>query len=151
MFLFNLGIIIVALCVIISAIGYTIMLPGYSRKKMLEGYPVRNQMYVRHRIGRSIRDAGLVSVVATSFLAFVIIGLFHPVETVEIAPKKVHILAAQSKTMVIADGEVFFLDGAHYHIKRVYITKNLNMYGATCPDSRKLVIEDQDQWEVTGR
>ena len=148
---FNIGIIVVCVCVIISAIGYTITLPGYSRKRMLEGHSVRDQMYQRQRMGESILHIGIISTAITAFLAFVIIGLFEPVETIETIPKRIHVVAAQNKTVVIADGEVFIFDGGHYHIKRVYITKGLNIYGITCLDSRRLVIEDQDQWEVIGR
>lgn len=146
--LLEIGIIFVAIGVIMVAWGYNLTLGGYSRKKMLKGISVQAQMRRRRYMGRAIMQAGTMTVVLSTFLAFVMFGLFSTTETTRTYPGKVNVIIAQDRTVVIADGKVYEFAGAHYHIKRVYLKRELNAYGFECLGTTpKLVIETKDQWE----
>lgn len=147
------GMILVAISSIIIALGYNLKLPGYNRRKMLEGTSVRNQMCDRRRIGNKLIQMGITTMSLSIFFMFIVFGLFLAVKTVETIPKKIDIMIAQGKTVIIADGEAQEFNRAHYHIRRVYFRQKFNVYGFTRVGSfRELIIEDQqDQWEVLRR
>ena len=146
--LLEVGMIFVAIGVIMTAWGYNLTLAGYSRKKMLEGISMQTQMYRRERIGNELMKAGIITTAISVFLIFVMFGLFLTIETTKTYPEKVDIITAQGRTVVIADGKVYKFVGSYYHIKRVRLERELNIYGFDCPGSiPKLVIETKDRWE----
>ena len=147
------GMISVAIGLIITALGYNFKLPGYSRKKLLEGQSANEQRRARYYLGNSFMRTGIIIMSVSAFLIFIVFGLLLTVETVETTPKKVDIMIAQGKTVIIADGRVQEFSGAHYHIRRLYYRQQLNAYGFECPDStNELIMEDQqDQWEALRR
>jgi hypothetical protein len=146
--LLEVGMILVAIGIIMMAWGYNLTLAGYSRKKMLEGISVQTQMYRRQHIGNELMKVGIITTAVSAFLIFVMFGLLLTVETTKIYPEKVDIITAQGRTVVIADGKVYKFAGAHYHIKRVRLERELNIYGFECLGSiPKLVIETKDRWE----
>lgn len=149
----EIGALFIAIGVIMMALGYNLKLPGYSRQKMLEGHSVYYQMLDRRELGNTLMKMGVATMLSSVFLAFIMFGLFLSVRTVEITPRKVDILIAQGKTVVIADGKVQEFSGAHYHIRRIYSKQEFNAYGFECPGStNELIMEDQqDQWEELRR
>ena len=151
MMVLEIGIILIAIGLIITALGYNLKLPGYNRKKMLEGISVQTQTWKRRELGNILMQAGVITMALTAFLIFVMFGLFLTIDVVKIYPEKVNVMIAQGRTVVIADGKVYKFAGAHYHMKRVYLKRELNLYGFECLGSTsKLVIESQDQWERLG-
>ena len=150
MFILEAGIFFMALGLALTAFGYNLKLPGYSRRKMLEGQSVHTQMLIRRDRGISLIQIGVITMAVTAFIVFVVLGLILEVKTVTIDPKKVDVMLAQNKTVVIADGDVYGFGRPHYHIRKIYIKQGFNSYGMQCSDN-KLIIEDQDQWEVLGR
>jgi len=150
MFIIEIGITFMALGLILTAYGYNLKLPGYSRKKLLEGESVKRQMSFRRMHGETLMQAGVITMAITALIVFLVLGINLEVKTVTIDPKEVNVMLAQNKTVIIADGEVYEFKGYHNHIRRVYIKQGFNSYGIQCEDD-ELVIEDQDQWEVLGR
>lgn len=145
MFILETGAILVAICICFLCVGYNLKMAGYSRKKMLEGQSFNRQMAKRRQLAEIFTNIGIFGGVVSAFVFFVVIGMMIPVETVKIIPEEVSILPSQSKTFVIADGEVYTIEGVHNHIKRIYFTKGLNSYGWTCESD--IVIEYKDAWE----
>jgi hypothetical protein len=147
------GVFFVAIGLIITALGYNLTLPGYSRKKMLEGRSVHYQMLERRRTGAAVMQIGIITMSISAFFIFVVFGLFLEMNRIETVPKKVDIMIAQGKTVIMADGEVKEFSKAHYHIRRIYFRQKLNVYKFDCVGSfRELIVEDQqDQWEVLRR
>lgn len=149
----EIGMFFVAIGLIIIAIGYNLKLPGYSRKKMLEGQSLHYQMLNRQRMGDALIQNGIITLSLLGFCVFIVFGMFFEMKTVETIPKKVDIIIAQGKTIVVADGEVKEFSKAHYHIRKIYFKQKLNVYGFGCVGSfRELIIEDQqDRWEALRR
>jgi hypothetical protein len=112
---------------------------------MLEGQSFDYQMSKRRARAEIFTNIGIFGGIISAFAFFVVVGMMIPVETVETFPEKVDILSSQNKTLIIADGKTFTIDGMHSHIKRVYFTKGLNSYGWVCESD--IVIEYKDQWE----
>jgi ABC-type Fe3+ transport system permease subunit len=142
---------LVVCAIVVILIGYDRKIPSYSRKKMLEGYSVRSQMKKRYMQGEAILYAGkaLLLILVILFVISFIVLEFMPVKDVIIAPKHVQWVTGQSKTAVIADGNIYTFDKAHPHIKKVYFLRRLNIFGTTALycDNVELVIKD----EVRGR
>lgn len=149
MTIIDIGIILVAIGIILIAIGYNLKLPGYSRKKMLAGISMAHQMVDRRRYGDYFMKAGVSTMILTIIFVFLIFGMFLTINVTETNPKKVDIMTAQGRTVVIADGKVYEFTGAHYHIKRVYFKRKFNAYGfkRLGASSNKLRIISKDQWE----
>ena len=145
MLFWELGLVLIALCICITAFGYNLTLAGYSRKKLLEGTSVNAQMYNRRRIGRDIMRAGTIAAIAV-ILIFFIGGIVYTTEIREVAPKQVDIMVAQGKTIIIIDGYIHTITGERHHIKRVYFVRKINDYGFEF--WQNIVVEDKDQWEV---
>jgi len=149
MVILEIGIVFMAAGLILTALGYNLKLPGYSRKKMLEGISPQRQMSTRRMHGESIMQVGIITMGMTVFMIFFIFGIFMEARTTDSVPKETHITNTQAKTVVIADGEVFVFDGIRHHIRRVYIKRAFNAYGMEI--DHELIIEHKDQWEVLER
>lgn len=145
MFILETGIILVAISICFLCVGYNLRMAGYSRKKMLEGLSFAYQMAKRRRLADIFTNIGIFGGVISAFVFFVILGIALPVETIETFPEKVAILSSQNKTVIIANGKVYTLDGTRSYIKRIYFATGLNSYGVSCTSN--VVIEHKDQWE----
>lgn len=147
------GMIFVAIGIIMVAIGYNFTLAGYSRKKMLEGISMQTQMYSRRHIGNILMQAGIATTVVSTFLIFVMFGLFLTVDVIKTTPRKVDIVVTQGRTVVIADGKIYKFAKAHYRIRKLYLRQKINPYGFECLGTHnELIIEvQQDQWEALDR
>lgn len=134
----------IVIAVIIGAIGYNLRLPGYSRKKMLEGQSVRSQMTARRRLGDKLFYFAKNSIL-TSIIAIVVISLlavFINVKTVTKQPDKLDIIVVQGETIVVADKKVTVLNGARLNINKIYFSHKTNIYGLRCPGPYdKFVVE----------
>ena len=145
MFILETGAILVAMSICSLCIGYNLKMAGYSRRKMLEGMSFEYQMAKRRELAETFTNIGIFSGIVSAFVFFVVVGMMIPVETVEIIPEKVAILSSQNKTLIIADGKTYTINGMHSHTRRIYFTKGLNSYGWVCESD--IVIEYKDQWE----
>jgi hypothetical protein len=145
MFILETGAILVAISICFLCVGYNLKMAGYSRKKMLEGQSFNHQMANRRELAYTLTNVGIFGGIVSAFMFFVILGMLMSVETIETIPEKVAVLSSQNKTLVIADGKAYTMDGIHSHIKRIYFTKGLNSYGWICESN--IVIEYKDQWE----
>lgn len=145
MFILETGAILVATCICFLCVGYNLRMAGYSRKKMLEGMSFGYQMAKRRELADFLTNIGIFGGIVSGIVFFVILGIAVPVETVKTVPEKVAILSSQNKTIIIADGKAYTIDGMRNHVKRVYFTTGLNSYGIPCTSD--VVIEYKDQWE----
>jgi hypothetical protein len=94
-------------CLIVFLVGLNWKEPGYSVRKVLEGYTARNQMARRRRTGRRIIENSIVAACITVILA-AFLSIFY-VERYEYnVPNKVNVLMArdQSITLFLIDGEI---------------------------------------------
>lgn len=128
----------------VTAFGYNLTLAGYSRRRLLEGESVRSQMINRRRVGKEIIKLGII-VMAAAVLSALVLGMFTQVDSREIVPKKLDIMVAQGKTIIIIDGHTHTGIGERHNIKRVYSIGKINCYGFKFWET--IIIEDKDQWE----
>ena len=143
MLIWEIALIFAALGIIIAAFGYNLALPGYSRRRLLEGESVRSQIYRRSEVGAQIMHAGAILIAITILFALVIC-MFIPVESKEVAPKEVSVMVAQGKTMIIIDGCTYTYANEYSNINRVYLIDKINCYGIKYWQT--VIIEDKDQW-----
>lgn len=144
-FILETGAILLALGICLICIGYNLTLAGYSRKKMLEGISFEHQMIKRREYGEAFKSVGISLSTIAIVVFFLVLGLVTPIKTVETTPEKVNILVAQDKTVIIADNNVYSMEGVRNHIKKVYFITKVNSYGFVC--DHNIMIIYKDQWE----
>lgn len=134
---------IVAVSVMLGAIGYNLKLPGYSRRKLLEGQSVVRQMTHRRNLGSGIMFAAKIMLLGLLIALFIAGGLGKIITAKRAAkiPTKLDVMVAQRKTVVIADGEIYTFKIPHRNIKKIYLLYKMNMYGVVIKHT--LIIEDQ--------
>jgi len=144
MAIWEISMISMAMGIGIIAFGYNLALAGYSRRRLLEGESVSYQMSNRRRVGKKIMKLGITAT-ATAVLVALVLGIFMQVDSREIIPKKLDIMVAQGKTIIIIDGYIHITTGEHNDIRRVYSIGKINCYGFEFWET--IIIEDKDQWE----
>jgi len=98
-----------SLSIMVIALGYNLTLPGYDRKKWMNGLSVKTQMRLRRELGREIISFGAFG--GALILALVLcLGLLVPIKTVAYeVPEKIDVFHAKNH-----DLGILIVDGVEY-------------------------------------
>ncbi len=107
-------VIIISVSIMAIAFGYNMVLPGYSRHKLLSGISVWDQQLSNRTIGRHIVCFGLILLIAVIVIG-VVLGMAIPVRHEYGTYKEVDVFHAQGRSFVMAGGESYEIDHDTYY------------------------------------